>query len=326
MKKLLSIIVLGCVVWTASAQQQYQISQYQTNPYMLNPAASGMYDYLDVTASFRQQWAGFTNAPKTFYVSGHSALKFNGKPKYNPSLRAGRLDAIQTPVVSTGKMKHSIGGFVMGDQYGAFDQLNATVSYAIHIPIKKGYNVSAGVSAGYSQYTFNQDKVTMMSGVTDPTYDNLLATGMNQSYFNMNAGIQLYSENLRVGYTSSELLKTLVKFGGSNTDFDLRVHHFITAEYKFEINDKFSITPSAVVKFMQPAPVSVDGTVLVTYNRMIWGGVSYRNGDALIGLIGLNLSEKFKLGYSYDFTISKLKTYNKGGHEIVLGLMLGKKS
>ncbi|MBL4703250.1 MAG: type IX secretion system membrane protein PorP/SprF, partial [Flavobacteriales bacterium] len=97
MKKLISTLIIVCVVLAASAQQQYQISQYQTNPYMLNPAASGIYDYIDITGSFRQQWAGFTNAPRTFYVSGHSALKFNGKPKYNPSLRSGRLEAIQTP-------------------------------------------------------------------------------------------------------------------------------------------------------------------------------------------------------------------------------------
>lgn len=324
MKKLLGTIVVACLVWTAGAQQQYQISQYQTNPYMLNPAASGIYDYVDITGSFRQQWAGFTNAPRTFYVSGHSALKFNGKPKFNPSLRAGGLRPIQTPQVSTGKLKHSVGGYVMGDQYGAFDQLTVMASYAVHVPVFKGYNLSAGFAGGYSQYTFDQNKVDMLND-TDPTYTNFLASGMNQGYFNMNAGFQLYSENLRIGYTSSELLRTLVKFGGDNTNFDLRVHHFITAEYKIPVNDKITVTPSAVVKFMKPSPVSVDGTILVTYDRMIWGGISYRNGDALIGLVGLNLSEKFKLGYSYDFTISKLRTYNKGGHEIVLGLMLGGK-
>ncbi len=324
MKRIFATIVLGGLFASAFAQQQYQISQYQTNPYMLNPAASGLYDYVDITASFRQQWAGFTNAPRTFYVSGHSALKFNGMPKYNPSLRAGRLTAIQTPEVSTGKLKHSVGGYVMGDQYGAFDQLTASASYAVHVPIMKGYNISAGVAAAYSQYTFMQDRVDMLNDA-DPTYNSFLMNGTNQGYFNMNAGLQLYSENLRIGYTSSELLRTLVKFGGDKTDFDLRVHHFITAEYKVPINPKLSVTPSVVVKFMKPAPVSVDGTVIFTYDRMIWGGVSFRNGDALIGLVGLNLSKRFKFGYSYDFTVSKLRTYNRGGHEIVLGLMLGEK-
>ena len=322
--KLLLTIVLGSIAWASTAQQQYQISQYQTNPYMLNPASSGLYDYVDITGSFRQQWAGFTNAPKTFYVSGHSALKFNGGPKYNPSLRSGRLTAIQTPEVSTGKLKHSVGGYIMGDEYGAFDQLTAMASYAVHIPIAKGYNISAGVAGGWSQYTFDQNKVDMLND-TDPTFTAFLSQGMMQSYFNMNAGLQLYSENLRIGYTSSELLRTVVKFGGDNTNFDLRVHHFITAEFKYPINPKLTITPSAVFKFMKPAPLSIDGTVIVTYDRMIWGGVSYRNGDAIIGLVGLNLSERFKLGYSYDFTVSKLRTYNKGGHEIVLGAMLGKK-
>ena len=29
-------------------------------------------------------------------------------------------------------------------------------------------------------------------------------------------------------------------------------------------------------------------TSLVRYNKKVWGGVSYRAGDALIGIVGLN--------------------------------------
>jgi hypothetical protein len=38
----------------------------------------------------------------------------------------------------------------------------------------------------------------------------------------------------------------------------------------------------------------------------------------------LNISNRFKLGYSFDFSISKFKNYSSGGHELVLGLMLGR--
>jgi len=48
-------------------------------------------------------------------------------------------------------------------------------------------------------------------------------------------------------------------------------------------------------------------------------GVSYRTGDAVIGLFELQISPQIRLGYSYDYTISNLKSYNVGGsHELMI--------
>jgi hypothetical protein len=37
---------------------------------------------------------------------------------------------------------------------------------------------------------------------------------------------------------------------------------------------------------------------------------------------GWDIMEKFRVGYSYDLTLNKLKSISRGSHEIVLGLML----
>jgi len=324
MKEILGIVALVVVGCSLNAQQQFQISQYQTNPYMLNPAASGMYDYIDITASFRQQWVGFTSAPRTMYVSAHSTLKFKKPTEYNPSLRTGGITPFQQPEVSTGKIKHAIGGYIMMDQYGAFSQINATISYALHIPITHFIELAGGVSAQFSQYAFDNNKVDMLDP-SDNTFDNFLSTGPNTGYMNMNAGLQLYSEKLRIGYSSSELLKTLASFGGSPTNFDLRIHHFFTGQYQFGISENINLTPSVVVRYMKSAPIWIGGSLILTYNRQFWGGFSYRYGDAFVAMLGANVSKRFKFAYSYDITVSKLRTYNKGGHEIVIGLMLGRK-
>ena len=41
-------------------------------------------------------------------------------------------------------------------------------------------------------------------------------------------------------------------------------------------------------------------------------------------MLGMNLSNRFKLGYSFDYSISDLKQYSSGGHELILGIMLGR--
>jgi type IX secretion system PorP/SprF family membrane protein len=49
------------------------------------------------------------------------------------------------------------------------------------------------------------------------------------------------------------------------------------------------------------------------------GGLWYRNNDAFIVLIGMQKG-MFKIGYSYDVTISKLSNASAGSHELSLGM------
>jgi hypothetical protein len=47
----------------------------------------------------------------------------------------------------------------------------------------------------------------------------------------------------------------------------------------------------------------------------ITGGLWYRNKDAFIALIGIE-TDNFRLGYSYDVTISRLANASAGSHEV----------
>jgi hypothetical protein len=41
-------------------------------------------------------------------------------------------------------------------------------------------------------------------------------------------------------------------------------------------------------------------------------------------MVGLNINKKLKFGYSYDYSVSRFNQYSSGGHELVLGIMLGR--
>jgi hypothetical protein len=68
----------------------------------------------------------------------------------------------------------------------------------------------------------------------------------------------------------------------------------------------------------------------LNYENLIWVGVGYRLKDELSGMAavaGFNLARTLNISYSYNSTVnSRLKTYVGNTHEVVLGLMLGKKS
>lgn len=328
MKKVL--IIIGLVLTgSAISQQMPQYSQYLRNQYMVNPGAAGVYDFVDVTMGGRWQWMGFGDEPRTAYLSVTSPITRNPRPKYNPALRISN-GPVRNPEIKTGKFKHAIGGQLIADQYGAFRKLQLSGTYAIHMPVSKNYNLSFGTRIGMSNNTFLRDKAQVLNmvdptqGYSDQTYDDFSADQTSKYILDIGAGLYLYSKNVFVGIAADQLTKDMVEFGSGTANFNNQMHFVGTAGVKFPLNDNLTLTPAALVKLMSPAPVSVEGSLQLEYKEWLWAGVSYRHKDAIIGMVGLNISERFKFGYSYDFSLSRFNDFSGGGHEIVLGLMLGR--
>ena len=59
---------------------------------------------------------------------------------------------------------------------------------------------------------------------------------------------------------------------------------------------------------------------MVDYKNKFSIGVSYRNIDAVAGLINFNLLNYFKVGYSYDYSLSKIQFGSSNSHEVTLSI------
>jgi type IX secretion system PorP/SprF family membrane protein len=329
MRKILLLPILIVTQWSA-AQQLPQFSQYNRNQFMVNPAAAGMYDFLDVTIGGRSQWLGATNAPLTAYAYASTVLSRN-KTRYNPSLRTS-YGPIASPKVNTGKLKHAVGGQVIADQYGAFRDISFAGTYAIHLPVSRDFNMSFGAKLGLSNSSFLQDRaqvLSQMSGysgpvVTDATYENYLTNQSSLNFMEIGAGLFFYSNKMYAGIAADQLSRNAISFGSGTANFDPQFHFNFTAGYRFDLTDEWTFMPSLLMKLMPPAPTSIEGSLQFEYKRWLWFAASYRHQDAIVGMLGCNLSERFKIGYSYDFSITEFNNYSSGGHEVILGLMLGR--
>ncbi len=310
-----------------SAQQTPQFTQFHRNQYLYNPAAAGTYDFWDITLGGRMQWTGLAESPKTTYVYASAPVNFK-KEIHNPSLRTS-AGLIQNPEIKTGTMKHAVGGLLLADQYGAYRQVKGALTYSLHLPVADGYNLSFGTNLGISSRTFLADKAVVHSvltgtNITDEVYDQFLVNQGAQSTMDLGIGFQFYSNRLFVGIAADQLTHDFVKFGNTNVYFAPEMHFYGMAGYKFQLNDNLTLTPAVLAKYVSPAPASLDFTAQLEYRESMWFGLSYRNADAIIAMAGMNINRRFKFGYSYDFTVSRLADYNIGGHELVLGLMLGR--
>ena len=321
-------LVLSALIYGgfAQAQQIPQYSQYLRNQFMVNPAAAGVYDFVDITMSGRWQWVGFGDEPRRAYLSVTSPISRTPKPKYNPALRISN-GPVRNPEIKTGKLKHAVGGQLLADQYGAFKTMQIAGTYAVHLPISRKYNLSFGTRLGMSNHTFLKDKAQVLNmldasyGGVDNTYNQFVAN-TSKWIFDLGAGFYLYSKNVFVGIAADQLTKDMVEFGSGTANFNNQIHFNATAGVKLPLNENLTLTPAVLAKMMSPAPLTVEGSLQLEYKEWLWAGFSYRHKDAVVGMLGLNINQRFKLGYSYDFSLSRFKNLSSGGHELVLGIML----
>ena len=102
-------------------------------------------------------------------------------------------------------------------------------------------------------------------------------------------------------------------------------HTYLTAGYVFDAGTNLkdqAILP--LVKYLNNTPLQADINCNLLFKNTFWIGVSYRTGDAIIGLLEYNFWTNFRVGYAYDFTTSELGDYNNGSHEVMLSFKFAK--
>ena len=72
-----------------------------------------------------------------------------------------------------------------------------------------------------------------------------------------------------------------------------------------------------MLTFYTKSPISIDFNVNFLYKKFIEAGISYRYNDAVSALIAFTISEKVRIGYSYDNQLTNFGT-NLNAHELVL--------
>jgi type IX secretion system PorP/SprF family membrane protein len=211
-----------------------------------------------------------------------------------------------------------IGGTLFTDIVGPTRRVGLNLSYSYHLKINKDYNLNLGLSAGILQYSVDGDKLILHDN------DDLILTTQYKSAFvpDFGGGIYFYSKKLFISVSVPQFFEAQVKFDGQqNSSLSrIRPHLYSLLGYQFDLGEDFKLEPSVLVKYVTPAPVKIDGGIRCIYQDMIWLGATYRTNDAVSAMIGYMHKNWLMIGYSYDFTTTKLKNYSTGTHELLLGL------
>jgi len=272
------------------------------NTLTYNPGVAGTSGMICATALNRQQWVGFKGAPST--------TLFN----------------VSAPVAPF-RIPGGVGLLVESDNVGFDKDINLSGIYSYHIDAGLG-KLGIGISLGMLNKTLDPTwSIPGGSGFTPPDQDPLIPVN-KESYVAFDAGLGVYytTGKYYASLSVTHLNQPKIKFT-KGTPYISR-HYYLTAGYNAQLpNPSFELLPSFFV-FSDGKAVQVSVSSLVRYNKKVWGGVSYRSGDALTGLIGIELYNGVKIGYAYDFTMSDVRKSSTGSHEFLVNycfeLSLGK--
>lgn len=302
MRKKLLFFACSFIGLVSFAQQDAQFSMNMFNRLSVNPGYAGtsFFGYksqgICATLLYRNQWSGFSGAPKIGLLS-----------------------------IDYGRIWHGgLGLTVSQDQLGFDKTLQTKLAYSFHIPVGPTGVIGVGVDAGMIQKSFKgefkaPDGTTSTNPGTDP---NIPWSGSSAITYDLGFGLYYSTKKLYIGISSLHIPEQdLKQTGGSGVgafDFDYKVsrHYYVMAGYTFN-QGPLALTPSILTK-SDATSTQLDVNLMAKYNNLIFAGVSYRLTDAVVGIVGLEY-KSFRVGYAYDYTLSAVKKHNDGTHEIMLG-------
>ena len=333
MKPIVIILLSLFIPKMATCQAKPSYTQYVLNNYILNPAVTGIENYTDVKLSSRNQWTGINGAPVTSYFSIHAPL---GKKDLRTSATSFAVPGNNPrgqqywEEYTAPEPHHGIGMIALNDKAGYINRWSLFASYAYHLPLGIKTTLSAGFNAGVTSVNLDRSKIDFASlDPSDPAvgYSN---GELKKIKPEAGAGLWLYSRDYFVGLAVQNIVAGKVNFGRNNDNATFySPNYFLTAGYRFLLNDDLNLIPSVMVQYWQPQLVGIHANAKLQYQDKLCVGGSYRYGDFIsgyAGMAGINVSNTFNVSYAYEVaTSSRLRAYTNNTHEIMIGFILGNK-
>lgn len=290
MKRIIIIMsLLGCI--SAYGQQDPMFTHYMYNTLSVNPGYAGSRDAMTVTALHRAQWVDFKGAPVTQTLTLH------------------------TPVWSN---QIGLGLSFVHDKIGPTEFTNIYADFAYRIQLTEKSKLAFGLKGGVNILTADLQGLEL-----DEPGDAAFNYNFERELMpNFGFGIYYSRERFYAGISTPKLLEQKYYEGSSQGAISAareKGHYYLIAGTVFPLTSYINLKPSGLVKMTPGAPVELDITAIFDFDQRFNAGLMYRTGDAIGILCGLNLSEQFVIGYSFDYSMTnKTFKYNEGSHEVML--------
>ncbi|MBN1598576.1 MAG: PorP/SprF family type IX secretion system membrane protein [Bacteroidales bacterium] len=312
-----ALIILLILLSALCLAQDPQFSRFYSNSLYMAPSFASSTGQNRFALSYRNQWPAIKTGYKTYTASFDHYFD---------------------------KLNSGAGVLFMRDVAGSANLTSTNISllYTYDFRIKNTLHVRPGLNFTYTERSIDFDR--LIWGDQMSASGNAPSSGEVVSYDKVGdldcavSGL-IYNENFWLGASADHLLhpnQSLYEQEFSNDNYglvDTKIQVF--GGYRFIIKEKL----------LRPTPTTLQLTLLYKnqsgFNQLDLGfywnyeplilGVWYRGvpvienstNDAVVLLVGLK-TLRYNIGYSYDFTTSKLLMSSGGSHEISFSFTFGK--
>lgn len=321
-KKLLFVSLLCIGFYETKAQQNIQFTQYMFNSLSVNPAYAGYKEEWFAQMALRNQWVGIDGSPKTGSLS---------------------IDGILDPDAK----KMGLGLQITGDKIGPQSSISTYLNYAYRLQLdaEDTKRLSFGLGVGMSNYSLDGSVLRPLdegdSQIPTSQFSNFIPDARVGVYYN--------TAKYYVGLSVTDLFS-----GDRSTEFfdwnaqtieniKRKRHLYFIAGLLVNLTEDVKMRPSILVKEDFKGPTSLDINDMLIFKEKFWIGASYRTGinfgkqlysqgQEITSVNSMSIvsqyfvSDDFRVGYSYDYTLNGLKSAQSGSHEITLGLTIPHKN
>ena len=310
MFKKLHIFILLTVISLSANAQDPQFTQFYAAPLYLNPAFTGLTYEHRFTANYRNQWPGVKTAYSTYMATYD----------YNVS-----------------NMNSGIGGFILQDRAGTSNLVTTMggVNYAYRVKVGKYSEVRAGVSLVMNQKKIDNTRLIFNDQfITGSSVSQDALPVDKVSYFDMGLGALYNSSNYWLGFSARHINQPNASMVGNIEPLPIsgslhggyrfiisargsgktKLEEFVSASFNIRHEQKYDQLDIGAYYFKSFVNVGLwyRGLPIKKYKP------GYPNRESIALLVGLEIPDKnFRVGYSYDATVSNLKINNtQGAHEV----------
>lgn len=300
MKKIISFLYLVLLVKLAAfSQQDPQFTNNMFYKLGVNPGFAGAEGKISGLILNRYQWEGFIGAPKTLIFSAEAAIDAFGSPG-------------------------GIGLNVVSDELGFEKNTQINFNYAYQKTLGLG-NLGIGLSLGLFSKSINGEWEVPEDNLgifTQPGSDPGIPQGeVSQMAVDAGFGLYLSSNKYYLGASVTHLNQASIKFSDLASTYMAR-HYYLMGGYNIKLSDPlFELRPSFLFK-SDLAGWQLDLNTNIVFDDRFWGGISYRVQDAIALLMGMEMENGLRFGYSFDLVTSALSRYGFGSHEIFVSYSL----
>ncbi len=183
-----------------------------------------------------------------------------------------------------------------------------------------------GIQAGLMNHVVDWTEIDFIQHPDDPAYDPDKTGRSSDTKFDANVGVCYLTPKYYIGLSALHLSNPKydeITINGKDWFSQMCTQFFFVGGYHYDIDDNWCIRPEVFMRYVHTTPLSVNVGIHGFYTDRYGIGVNFMTGQKAISFSAkINLSDQFRIGYSYDVYYGTIKPYQKGTHEISVNYYL----